>query len=444
MTGSSRLDSRELEGAERREELFQESGGMPGRKAALTWEHDPSIYAPARYRRACRYEAFIPVELAELELSLDAVTAGVVSEAEAAIRALNDVARPALAPLARLLLRTESIASSKVEGMQMGVRELARAEARAEVGGKASGTALEVLGNIDAMELAVADATAAKNFSSKQIIAIHRKLMASAPNARVGGRIRATQNWIGGNDYNPCGADFVPPPPEHVAALMADLCRAINDDLLPPIVQAALVHAQFETIHPFADGNGRTGRALIHVVLRRRGVAPAYVPPISVSLAEERTRYIAGLEDFRGDRVVRWVEHFAAAAAEAAQLAAAYLEAVSALVGKWRDRLAASDNAPRADAAAWAVIDVLPAHPIVTAPVAAAATGKSKPTIYQALDQLEGAGILEPLSRSKRNRSWEAVGLLALLEGLEAGTLPGRSSRRASVGSGSVAARRGV
>ena len=83
-------------------------------------------------------------------------------------------------------------------------------------------------------------------------------------------------------------------------------------------------------------------------------------------------------------------------------------------------------------AAAWAVIDVLPAHPIITAPVAAAATGKSKPTVYQALDQLEGAGVLEPLSRSQRNRSWEAAGLLALLEGLEAGTLPGRSARRKS------------
>ncbi|HEY9515391.1 MAG TPA: Fic family protein [Gemmatimonadaceae bacterium] len=397
---------------------------MPGRKISLTWKHDPTIYAPAKYRRACRYEAFIPVELAQLDLRLDATTAGVVSDAEAAIRALNDVARPALAPLARLLLRTESIASSKVEGMQMGVRELARAEARAEVGGKAGATALEVLGNIDAMELAVAEATVAKSFTPKQVVAIHRKLMASAPNARIAGRIRTTQNWIGGNDYNPCDADFVPPPPEHVAPLMADLCRAINDDLLPPIIQAALVHAQFETIHPFADGNGRTGRALIHVVLRRRGVAPAYVPPISVALAEERERYMAGLDDFRGDAVAEWVEHFAAAAAKSAQLAAAYLRAVRALSDEWRDLLTGLASAPRTDAAAWAVIDVLPAHPIITAPVAAAATGKSKPTIYQALSQLEEAGVIEPLSHSRRNRSWEAVGLLGLLEGLESGTLP--------------------
>ena len=402
---------------------------MPGRKVSLTWKHDPTLYAPARYRRACSYEAFIPLELAELELELDAATAGVVSEAEAAIHELNDVARPALAPLARLLLRTESIASSKVEGMQMGVRELARAEARTEVGGKAGPTALEVLGNMDAMELAVEEATTVKAFSVKQITAIHRRLMANAPNARVAGRVRGTQNWVGGNDYNPCGADFVPPPPQCIKPLLADLCEAVDDELLPPIVQAALVHAQFETIHPFADGNGRTGRALIHVVLRRRGVAPAYVPPISVLLAAERERYIQGLTNFRGDRVGEWIEHFAAAAAGAAHLAAVYLRAVQELGEEWRGRLAASESAPRKDAAAWAVIDVLPAHPIITAPVAAAVTGRSKPAIYQALRELEAAGVLDPLSESPRNRSWEARGLLGLLEGLESGALPGRSSR---------------
>lgn len=403
---------------------------MPGRRVSLTWKHDPTIYAPARYRRACTYQAFIPVKLAELELTMDAATAGVVSEAEAAIRALNEVARPALAPLARLLMRTESIASSKVEGMQMGVRELARAEARAEVGRKAGPTALEVLGNIDAMELAVEEATAARAFSVKQITAIHGKLMTNAPNARVAGRVRTTQNWVGGNDHNPCGADFVPPPPEYVKPLLADLCDAVSDDLLPPIVQAALVHAQFETIHPFADGNGRTGRALIHVVLRRRGVAPSYVPPISVRLAAERDRYIDGLTSFRGDELGAWIEYFAAAAAGASHLAAAYLRAVERLGAGWRERLAASAGAPRMDAAAWAVIDVLPAHPIITAPVAAAVTGRSKPAIYQALGELEAAGVLEPLSGSTRNRSWEAAGLLSLLEGLESGALPVRAPRR--------------
>lgn len=383
------------------------------------------LYAPAKYRRACRYEAYIPEPLAGLPLTLPVEVAGVVSEAESAIRSLNDVARPALAPLARLLLRTESIASSKVEGMQMGARELARAEARLETGAKAaSSTALEVMANIDAMELAIHQASTVERFGTAEILAIHARLMEKAPNAQVAGRIRTTQNWIGGNDYNPCGADFVPPPPEHVGPLLEDLCEAINDDLLPPVVQAALVHAQFETIHPFDDGNGRTGRALIHVVLRRRGIASEYVPPISVVLAAGRDRYIAALMRFRDDQVTEWVEHFAAATASAAQLATSYLHAVQALAGRWRERLAALPRPPRSDAAAWAIIDLLPAHPLITAPVAAAVTGRSKPATYQALEELESAGVLVSLTQAQRNRVWEAEGLLDLLAGLEAGDVP--------------------
>ena len=402
---------------------------MPGRLLSRTWMHDPLLHAPAKYRRACRYQTYIPDRIADLDISLPADTLGAVSEAEHAVRDLNESGRPAFAPLARLLLRTESIASSKVEGLQVGVRELARAEASVEGGGRASQTAIDILANIDAMELAIRDAASVKRFGVKQIVTIHHRLMQNAPNARVAGRMRTHQNWIGGNDYNPCGADFVPPPPDEVDGLLADLCAAVNDDLLPPLVQAALVHAQFETIHPFDDGNGRTGRALIHVVLRRRGLAPAYVPPISVMFAKAggRDRYIGGLTAFRKrsgtDGVVAWIEHFAGAAAMASHLARAYVEAVESLTTRWRARLQ-RHSAPRADAAAWSLIDLLPAHPVITAQAAIAALGKTKPTVYQAIQQLADAGVVVPLSSSARNRSWEATGLLDLLTGLEAGQLP--------------------
>ncbi|HTR79890.1 MAG TPA: Fic family protein [Gemmatimonadaceae bacterium] len=396
---------------------------MPGRYVDLVWQHDPTAYAPAKHRRACRYRAFIPDRLGPMPLSLDADIMGVVSDAERSIRSLNADAQPALAPLARLLLRTESIASSKVEGMQLGARELARAEARVEGGEKASPTAMEILGNIDAMEVAVQDAARVDRFTVKEIVAIHRRLIAGSANSRIAGRIRTRQNWIGGNDYTPCGADFVPPPPEDVDALLTDLCDAVNDERLPPIVQAALVHAQFETIHPFDDGNGRTGRALIHVVLRRRDIAPAYVPPISVVLAGSRDRYIDGLVGFRAGHVAGWAEQFAGADARAAHLARGYLAAVAQLTERWRARLAKGAD-PRSDAAAWAVIDILPGHPMITAPVAAAVTGRAKAAIYQAFGELEAAGVLIPLSRSPRNRSWEAAGLLDLLGGLEAGRPP--------------------
>jgi Fic family protein len=398
---------------------------MPGRTERRTWKYNPTMNAAAKYRRACHYDAFIPDKLSQLSVQLDGPVAGVVSEADASIRSLNSDVSPALRPLARLLLRTECIASSKIEGLQTGLRELATAEAKVKSGVKLGPTAREVLGNIEAMELALEEASSAKIFTVAEINAIHRRLMEKAPNgASIAGKIRTDQNWIGGNDYNPCGADFVPPPPEEVDGLLEDLCTAINDDLLPAIVQAALVHAQFETIHPFADGNGRTGRALIHVVLRRRGVAPSYVPPISVVLAAKRDRYIAGLTAFRADKVTDWIEQFSGAARNAAKLAEAYLKQVEQLAQSWRSALESAQQVPRSDAAVWSLLERLPGYPFLTAPLAIAATDRSPPQIYEALDQLEQVGVLKAVSGARRNKSWEPAGLIELLEGLEAGEMP--------------------
>ena len=393
---------------------------MRGRYVSRTWAHDPTLYAPPKYRRACKYDAFIPEGFNDFNPTIPAELAGVISDAEAATRSLNDRARPALRPLARLLLRTESIASSKVEGLQADARSLARAEAKADVGKNVGSDVAEVLANIDAMEFAVEETAARSMITVDGLVDIHHALMRRAPNASIAGRVRDVQNWIGGNDYNPCGADFVPPPPEHVAELLADLCAFCNSDHLPPLLQAAVAHAQFETIHPFEDGNGRTGRALIHVLLRRRGLAPSYVPPISVVLAAYRDRYIDGLSQYRDGDLDEWIERFAVAAAQAAHLAERYLGRVQELQEAWRGQL--RDHVDiRADAAAWAVIDELPGHPVITVPVATAVTGRSKSSTAVAVDQLVDAGILLPLSESKRNRAWEASGLLDILAELEAG-----------------------
>ena len=378
---------------------------MRGRLLRKTWQHDPALYAPAVHRRACAYEAFVPDGVQRLDAPLALDVAGVVADADAAVRDLNAKARPALVPLARLLLRTESIASSRIEGMHLDARDLARAEVKAESGAKTGPTATEILANVDAMELAVERAAAASSITVEDICAIHRRLMASAVNPAPGGVVRDTQNWIGGNPYNPCGAAFVPPPPQDVPRLLDDLCAAIADDRLPPLVQAAVVHAQFETIHPFPDGNGRTGRALIHVVLQRRGLTPSYVPPISVVLAADKGRYVAGLVDFREGRLDEWFTAFAVATARAAGLAAAYVRAVEALQDRWRHLLREA-GAPRTDAAAWAVIDALPAHPVISLPVATAAVGRTKAVVNDALAQLEGAGVLVRLGGGARNRTW--------------------------------------
>lgn len=393
---------------------------MRGRYERRVWEADPTLYAPARYRRACEYELFLPELLGGIDVELPGQLAGVVSAAESVIADLNRSATPALMPLARLLLRTESIASSKVEGLQVDTRALARAEAKQDLGRRIGAEASEILANVDAMQLAIERASEATAVGIDDVVDVHRALLARSPTPHLAGKIRTVQNWIGGNDYNPCGADFVPPPPDHVSALLRDVCDFCNDDTLPPIVQAALVHAQFETIHPFDDGNGRTGRALMQIVLRRRGLTPDFVPPISVVLANDTKRYIAGLTDFREGRLAAWIEMFATASAQAAQLAAAYLGDVARLQERWRELLR-GHSGPRADAAAWALIDVLPAHPIVTVPVGVAATRRSKPAITHAIAQLEAAGVLAQVSDSMRNRAWEAEGLLDIIASVESG-----------------------
>ena len=393
---------------------------MRGRLVRRTWKHDPTLPAPPRYRRACAYDAFIPVPVSKLSLELPGVVAGALSEAEKEIVDLNAAAGAELEPLARLLLRTESIASSKVEGLQVGTRGLARAEANEASGRRIGSDVAEVLGNIDAMQFAIEEASAHGPLSTRSLTEIHRVLMSRAPNAAVAGRIRDRQSWIGGNDYNPCGADFVPPPWEEVRSLLDDLVTFCNEELLPPLVQAAIAHAQFETIHPFEDGNGRAGRALIHVLLRRRGLTPAFVPPISVLFARASDGYIRGLELFREDRLPEWLESFGASALQAASLARRYVDLVRGLQDEWRGRLRASVD-PRADAAAWSIIDVLPAHPVITVPVTVAAIRRTKPAVTNGIDQLVRAGVLGPLGESKRNRAWEADGLLDLIEALESG-----------------------
>lgn len=393
---------------------------MRGRLEHRIWQHDPAIDAPARYRRACAYDAFVPSPIDGFFPSLPGDIAGVVSEAEARVASLNEHVAPELVPLARLLLRTESIASSKVEGLQVGTKELARAEMNDATGRHVGKEAAEIIANIDAMVFAIEESAAAPTLSPATLEEIHRLLMRRAPNASVAGRVRDAQNWIGGNDYNPCRAAFVPPPPEEVPALLEDLVRASVDETLPPLVQVAIVHAQFETIHPFADGNGRTGRALIHVILRRRGLAPRFVPPVSVVFAREKDTYIRGLTAYREDRVGEWVETFAVAALRSASLAWRYLERVRERQDRWRAQLR-SAGAPRADAAAWALIDLLPAHPVISVAVAVAATGRTKPAVTNAIGQLASAGVLRPLGSSMRNRAWEADGMLDLIADLEAG-----------------------
>src|SRR5580692_1711509 len=322
------------------------------------WASDAGTGLARRDRRSCDYDAYVPDLLTGRPILLSGDTAADVSDAERAIAVFDAQATSLLdtEALARVLLRAESVASSRIEGLEAGARRLLRAEAAIRLGERPSDiTATEVLANIDAMAQAVRTIRPGGLITLDALLSFHERLLAGTRLHRYAGSLRSEQNWIGGSSYNPCTASFVPPPPEFVHDLLVDLCDFCNTDSLPAVAQAAIAHAQFETIHPFVDGNGRTGRALVQVILRRRGLATDYVPPISVVLAADKPRYLQGLVDFREGRENDWLDNFANAAARAAELAAAYLTRVQRLQDDWREAVAPLRL--RSDAAAWRVID---------------------------------------------------------------------------------------
>ena len=218
-----------------------------------TWE--PDFAAPTRRdRRPCRYSIYLPDPLAGRRFAFDGDVAADVADAEADLVRLNE-AVGALADteaLARLLLRAESVASSRIEGLVVGGRRLLRADAARQLGEQVRDvTAAEVLANIDAMVRGVEAVGPNGPITLDILLEIHRRLLAGTRLEEHGGRVRTVQNWIGGSSYNPCSAAFVPPSPEDVPVLLDDLLAFCNDDGLPALAQAAIAHAQFETIHPF-------------------------------------------------------------------------------------------------------------------------------------------------------------------------------------------------
>jgi Fic family protein len=328
--------------------------------------------------------------------------------------------------LARLLLRAESVASSKIEGLEVGGRRLLRAEAASELGEDARDvTATEVLGNIQAMTWALGIVGRGDDITVDHLLEAHHRLLAGTRLHEYGGMIREEQNWIGGSSFNPCAASYVPPPPEMVRDLMDDLCAFCNADDLPTVVQAAMAHAQFETIHPFIDGNGRIGRALIHLVLRRRGLAVRVLPPISLILATWSDDYVAGLTAtrYRGrptsDTAVagtnQWVALFATACRRAIEDAETFEQRVSMLQGRWRERL----GRVRAKSAADLLIGALPGAPIVTVNGAAKLIGRTYQATNVAIDRLVEAKILKQVNVGQRNRAFEAPELVRTFSDLE-------------------------
>ncbi|GAA2743435.1 Fic family protein [Terrabacter aerolatus] len=349
------------------------------------------------------FEAAVVPMIAEAGLELSGDLAADLDEATRLLAAFDAGGAGEIAPFASVLLRSESAASSQIENLTSSSRALAEAE----IGEGNRANAGLILANVRTMQAAL---DLAGRLDEAAVLDMHRALMAQQAQ-HVPGRWRDQQVWLGGSALHPGDADYVPPIASDVPNLMADLVTFMDRDDLPPLALAALSHAQFETIHPFTDGNGRTGRALLHSVLLHTGAIRRVTVPISAGLLAIRDDYFAALTAYRTGEVEPILRCVAEAARNGTRIGERLVGALRAVRDDWSDAVTA-----RAGSASWAVLDLLVRQPVVTARVVTLELGVSAPTAQTALRRLVEDGVLLESTGHRRNRVYRAPAVLRALD----------------------------
>ncbi|GAB3618321.1 Fic family protein [Okibacterium endophyticum] len=381
----------------------------------VTWETLPwsSSVADGSRRQALRhrgpYQAAVTPPVADLDISLVSALMADATDAALALTRFDAEFRHLAAPFASILLRSESASSSQIENLT----SHAKAIGLAELGEKnAAPNAELIVANVRAMEAAIA---LADELSESAILTMQRALL-ERTNPDFVGRYRDQQVWIGGTPLGPHDAQFVPPSDARVPDAMTDLVHYANRTDVPPLVHVAIAHAQFETIHPFPDGNGRTGRALVHAMLRHAGVTENVTVPVSAGLLSDTRGYFDALSAYReGDAtpIIRSFVNAAHAAIANGRMLVADIDQVS---DAWKEASAGL----RSDSSARRALPVVLAHPVVNVQLLSRELGVSSTAANTALTELVERGILEPASANRRNRVWIAPSILDALDAFAA------------------------
>jgi Fic family protein len=372
-----------------------------------TWQWQSEQSAPAsriaRRRHRGPYLAAVVPEIATRPVALPPETAALVDDAATEVARFDAELGHEIAPFAAVLLRSESAASSKIENLTASARAIAEAQLHLLGGRNAS----LIVANERAMSAAI---ELADRIDADAILAMHTALLEwSAPD--IAGRWRDEQVWIGGGDLGPHGALFVPPHHTRVPAAIADLVSFIEREDIAVLAHAAVAHAQFETIHPFPDGNGRTGRALVHALLRNKRLTRNVTVPVSAGLLTDTDAYFAALTRFRDGDPVPIVEQFAKAAFAAIANGRLLVDDLHTIRHSWDERVRARRNAT-----AWRVADLLLRHPVVNAALIASELGIASQNTYRSFGPLLDAGVLVEFTDKKRNQLWRAPEVLDSLD----------------------------
>ncbi len=349
-----------------------------------------------------RVSAWKPAKLSERDFSLDLPAARATERAIAALVASDQHLPRTWEALARLLLRHEGIASSGIEGLREPLVSVLIAARTG--GGGAAGWAAD---NLAVIEMALDEAH--RPLSAQDLHRWHTRLMRnSGLDDSLVGAFRPSIGWVGGS--SPLDAAYVPPPAHAIPELIDDLIRFADDeDDLDPISRAAILHAQFEAIHPYGDGNGRLGRVLVSRALRRANLTQHSTVPISVAIARDTGGYLSGLHLFEQGHVGPWVRWFAEIAHTAATTTDQLAERTRAIIDAWTDRL----SGLRAHSTARALVPLLVAQPVLSTPDVAKLLQISRPAARNALQTLVARGVMATVEAKTpgvgRNRQWFAA-----------------------------------
>jgi Fic family protein len=356
-----------------------------------------------RARHVGPYRAAVVPAIADVRVGLPSDVAALEAEATAEIARFDAEVGAELAPFAVVLLRSESASSSMIENLTSG----ARAIVLAEMGSTEKRNAQQIVGNVAAMRAAL---DLADDVDEQAVLAMHDALLRTV-DPGIAGRWRAEQVWIGGDSYGPHGAEYVPPHADAVPGLMADLVRFARRTDLPLLAQAALAHAQFETIHPFADGNGRTGRALVHAMLRAGRLTRRVTVPVSAGLLTDTRAYFDTLTAYRAGDPVPIVAMLATASFAAIANARQLVAELHDVRRGWEDTVRA-----RRGATTWRLADLLLRQPVVDAATVARELGVSPANALRPIRPLVEAGVLTEFTGAARNRMWQSHEVLAALD----------------------------
>jgi Fic family protein len=371
-----------------------------------TYQWESNIEIPHRHRLEYHgpYSAALLPAIADVRFTIPSALAEQIDDASNEIARFDTEMGGDVAPFAAILLRTESVASSKIENLTAS----AKAIALAELGDVSKQNAAIIVANVNAMRAAL---ELADRIDEQSILDMHTALLGST-RPEWCGHWRDVQVWIGGGNYGPHGASFVPPHHDNVPTAMSDLVTFMRRTDISPLAHAAIAHGQFETIHPFPDGNGRTGRAIVHSLLRHRQLTRSVTIPVSAGLLTDTAGYFAALETFRegdaGPIVLRFAEASHWAVANGRVLA----RELRTIRSSWDDLIRA-----RSDSVAYRLADLLLGQPAVDSALVERELGVSRVTALSSIDRLASIGVLKEIPGGKWGRKWTAAAVLQALDG---------------------------